>query len=98
MVVIVVSVLVQQRANGVGVIKLCEMFGVSLLTVVRWLSYFREVYPHSGVWQIQRGRFMPPVVPDTIPLAVVDRFMASRGDPLAGLVRCVSLLSGVSGT
>lgn len=94
---IVVTVLAQQRTDGVGVTKLCEKFGVSLLTVIRWLAYFREIYPQSAVWQALRGRLMPPVPADVIPRAIVERLMASRGDPCDLLVRCTSLLSGVSG-
>lgn len=95
---IVITVLAQQRNVGVGINKLCEKFGVNRLTVIRWLAYFREIYPQSAVWLVLRGRFMPPVTDDVIPREIVERLLASRGDPLAGMVRVVSLLSGVFAT
>jgi hypothetical protein len=94
---IVVTVLAQQRTDGIGVTKLCKNFGVSRLTVIRWLAYFREFYPQSAVWQALRGRFMPPVTEDVIPRAIIERLMAGRGDPCGQLIRCTRLLSGVSG-
>lgn len=95
---IVVTALVQQRAEGAGAGKIREMFGVSRLTLERWLSYFREFFPHSSVWQVLRSRFMPPVATDSIPLAVLERLGLCRGDPLGIVIRCVRLLSAGAGT
>lgn len=94
-VMIVVTALVQQRTEGFGVDKCREMFGVCRLTLQRWLSWFREIYPQSAVWQSLRCRLMPTVKDDAIPSAVLERLQESRGDPFDLLVRGVSLLSGV---
>lgn len=96
-VMLVITVLAQQRTTGAGITGICRMFGVSRLTLLRWLAYFREMYPRSAVWQMLRGRFMPPVPEDGLPLSILDRLMASRGDPCGLLVWCMRLLTGVAG-
>jgi len=89
---LVVTALHQQRSSGFCARRIEELFGVSRQTLIRWLAYFRAVFPCSELWQRLCGRFMPPVTADTIPLAVFDRLGLSRGDPETVLVSCLRLL------
>jgi hypothetical protein len=91
-VIIVVTALRQQRAEGVSARKIFTLFGVTRLTLKRWLAYFREVFPQSAIWQKLCGRWMPPVTPESIPLAILERLGPARDDPHAILIRCLCLL------
>ena len=90
--IVVVTALSQQRLEGFCVRKLQELFGVPLLTIKRWLAYFREQFPSSEIWQRLSGRFMPPVVPESNISEVLERLGLSRGDPETVLIRCLHLL------
>jgi len=91
-VIIVITALRQQRAEGFSVRKIQEMFGVTHSTLQRWMSYFREIFPQSKIWQLLRGRWMPPVTAESIPLAVLERLGLARGDPQTIMIRCLCLL------
>jgi hypothetical protein len=91
-VIIVVTALRQQRLEGFCARKIFELFGATRLTLLRWSSYFREIFPQSKIWQLLRSRWMPPVTPESIPLAVLERLGLARGDPQATLLRCLCLL------
>jgi len=92
-VIIVVTALLQQRAEGFCARKIQEMFGVTRLTLERWIAYFGEVFPLSEIWQRLRSRWMPPVTPESIPLAVLERLGLARGDPQSILIQCLLLLA-----
>ena len=91
-VMLVVTALVQQRSSGSCVRRIKALFGVPSLTVKRWLTWFRDVFPRSELWQRLYGRFMPPITPDAIPLALFERLGLSRGDPETVMVSCLRLL------
>ena len=89
---LVVTTLLQQRSSGFCANRIQKLFGVPKLTLTRWLSYFRDVFPQSKIWQQLSGRFMPPVLFESIPSAVFEHLGLSRGDPETVLVRCLRLL------
>jgi len=91
-VLLVVTTLRQQRSAGCSAQQICAVFGVTRQTLVRWLAYFRDVFPHSQTWQRLRNRWMPPVVPETIPGAVLERLGLVRDGPETALVKGLRLL------
>ena len=91
-VVWVVTALRQQRTEGFTVQRICSQFGVTRATLARWLAYFRDVFPHSQTWQRLRNRWMPPVAPEAIPGAVLERLGLIRDGPERCLVKCLRLL------
>jgi hypothetical protein len=91
-VIIVVTALRQQRSEGYCADKICTMFGVPILTLKRWLTYFREIFPLSEIWQRLRSMLMPPVAPESIPLAVLERLGLARDDPGGTLIQCLRML------
>jgi hypothetical protein len=91
-VLLVVTALRQQRNSGFSARRLCAVFGVTRQTLTRWLAYFRDVFPDSQTWQRLRNRWMPPVAPEAIVGAVLERLGLARDGPQAALVRCLRLL------
>lgn len=89
---VVITALRQQRAAGFTLRRIQQQFGVRRATVGRWLAYFREVFPHTRVWQSVRSRWMPPVADDAIPASVLERLGRSRDGPEAAVVSCLRLL------
>ena len=91
-VLLVVTALRQQRRAGFSARRLGALFGVSRQTLVRWLAYFHHVFPHSQSWQRLRSRWMPPVAPEAIPGAMLERLGLVRDGPESSLVKCLRLL------
>ena len=91
-VVLVVTALRQQRNSGYSARRICAVFGVTRQSTARWLAYFRDVFPHSQTWQRLRNRWMPPVAPEAIPGAVLERLDLIRDGPERCLVKCLRLL------
>lgn len=91
-VVVVATAFRQQRDKGYCARKVMELFGVTLTTLRRWLSYFRVVFPQSSVWQRLSGLLIPPVAVEAIPLGVLERLGLGREGPEMVLTRCLRLL------
>lgn len=89
---VVITALRQQRATGFTMRRIREQFGVRRATVLRWMAYFREVFPHSRIWQSLRSRWMPPVADEAIPATVLERLRRSRDGPEEAVVGCLRLL------
>lgn len=92
-VLVAVTALRQQRAEGFTVERIRAQFGVTRATLARWMAYFRADFVESTTWQRLRGRWMPPVDAGAIPWAVLERLGRARDGPEVALVRCVRLLS-----
>ena len=90
--ILIVTALSQQRPEGFCVRKIQELFRVPLLTIKRWLAYFREIFPSSEIWRRLSGRFMPPVSSESNLFEILERLELSRGDPETVLIRCLRLL------
>lgn len=93
-VVLVVTALRQGRAEGVTAQRVQAMCGVTRLTLVRWLRYFRDCFPQTSTWRVLVGRLWPPVRRDGLLGDLLGRFVRARGDPEAGLVACLGALCG----
>jgi hypothetical protein len=67
--------------------------GISSRTVRRWGGWWRNEFPHSRLYQEQRGRFLPPLSVEALPASLMERFEgAGREDPEV-LVRLLCFLS-----
>ncbi len=91
-VLLVVTALRQGRLEGFTVERIQKLFGVTRLTLIRWLRYFREQFPQTKPWRRLCGRLMPPVRSDALVGDVLERFMKARDDPERGLVACLVAL------
>jgi len=96
--VVLVAVAVRQRRPGsASAAKLRSLFDVSWETVKRWLAYFAEVFPKTGVWQRLRGAVPSSVRDWDLPAGLLELLVRESGSEETGLVRCLELLAGVSG-
>lgn len=92
-VVLVVVTMRQRRSRSASAAKLKDAFGVSSETVVRWMTYFEEVFPSSRDWKRLRGAVHSRVRNDDLPAGLVEVMVEPDGDRLQGLKRCLKLLS-----
>ena len=90
-VVLVVSALRQGRTEGFTMRRLQDLFGVTGPTLVRWLRYFREIFPQSRAWRWVRARLCPAIAPGDL-AGMIARFVGARDDPEVGLVTCLKVL------
>jgi hypothetical protein len=92
-VILVAMALRQNRPDGVSASKLELLFGVTRKTLIRWVSYFRDVFPSSVQWQRLRGRVSPSVGDGELPSALVRFFLLNSESPEGGLVACLRFLA-----
>jgi hypothetical protein len=92
-VILVVMVLRQDRPDGLSANKLKKLFGVSRLTIKRWVAYFRDVFPFSAQWQRLRGRVSPSVRDSELPGSLVRFFLLNSESPDKGLIACLHSLA-----
>jgi hypothetical protein len=93
-VVLVVTALRQGRVAGITAHRLQVLFGVTRPTLIRWLAYFRGVFPQTQTWRRLAGRLGLPGHPDGGVGDLLGRFVRARGDPEQGLVACLGALQG----
>ena len=75
--------------------SLCDEFGVTRRTIKRWLAYFRESFPSSGVWKRIRGHVGPQVDNCNLPYDLLVWVFPHHRSPQQALIACLRLLAGV---
>jgi hypothetical protein len=92
-VILVVMTLRQNRPGGVSANKFKKLFGVTRLTIKRWIAYFRDVFPFSAQWQRLRGRVSSSVRDSELPGALLRFFLINSESAERGLIACLHFLS-----
>jgi len=92
-VILVTMTLRQGRPDGMSANKLKELFGVTRLTIKRWVGYFRDVFPFCARWQRLRGRVSSSVRDSDLPGALVRFFLFNRESSQEGLIACLHFLA-----
>jgi hypothetical protein len=92
-VILVVMTLRQGRPDGMSANKLKKLYGVTRLTIKRWIAYFREVFPFTARWQRLRGRVSPSVRDSDLPGALLSFFLHNSESPEKGLIACLYSLA-----
>ena len=92
-VVLLVMTLRQNRPDGMSANKLKKLFGVTRLTIKRWIAYFRDVFPFSARWQRLRGRVSTSVSNSELPGALLRFFLLNRESSEKGLTACLHFLA-----
>ncbi len=70
--------------------RLREWFGVNVRTLKRWRAWWRDTFVASAFWRGAQSRFMPPVMIDTLPASLLERF---AGDERTQLLHALVFLT-----
>jgi hypothetical protein len=92
-VILIVMTLHQRRPNGFAVNRLMRMFSIPRNTLVRWIQYFRAVFPVTAQWQRLRGRVNAEVGDQCLPGNLVEHFFTHSTTHISGLIKCLRFLS-----
>lgn len=92
-IILVVMALRQRRPDGASARELKERFGISRKTLLRWMAYFRDVFPLSAQWQRLRGRVSSMVRDSELPGGLVEYFLKQCGREEQGLIKCLRFLA-----
>jgi hypothetical protein len=93
--VVVLIAALGQGATATRLRRLRRVAGdVSRRTVERWRRWWREAFPESALWRELRGRFMPVVATDALPLSLLDRMPGV--DEQSRLVAVLRLLAPIT--
>ncbi len=69
------------------------MFGMSHKTILRWIDYFKEIFPSSPGWQKLRGRIDSSVTNNELPGGLIKYFIQHLESEDKGLVGCLYFLA-----
>lgn len=92
-----VMVLLSAMQSGVTDRLINELrlsLGVARRTLQRWRHWWREIFVQTPFWEIERGRFMPPIEHATLPTSLLGRFRGA--DAKSHLVLCLRFLAPLS--
>jgi hypothetical protein len=81
------------REHAHGLRELAESLCVSRQTLLRWLDWFKAVFPTSSAWQRLRGRIDASVHNDSLPSELLNRFLAIGKDPFGAVIDCLHFLA-----
>jgi len=87
---VVVATVLRHGATPVRMERLRALFGVSAKTVKRWRAFWQESVAVSDFWQVGKGRFMPEVAAQELPMSLLARFAGEGLEPLQRLLCFVS--------
>lgn len=85
----------QRRLHATSIEALRGMFGVSRLTIGRWLQVFLTRLPASSAWQQIRGCVDPTVRDQDVPALLLDFLLGRDGDHQRVLQRACELIPGL---
>lgn len=92
-VILVVTTLRQQRTMGFSARKCKELFGITHPTLLRWMSWFRNLFPRSDLWLRLRGRVSPMISDKELPGSLLKHFIRVYGSAQRGLIGCLTFLA-----
>jgi hypothetical protein len=92
-IIMVVMALRQGRPDGWSARQLRQQFGISRKTLIRWMAYFRDVFPESPWWQNLRGRVSAAVSNSELPGELLSYFLQQSESAERGLIECLRFLA-----
>lgn len=72
--------------------------GVPRRTVLRWRAFWTTEFVALPFWQRTKALFMPPPVPESLPLGLVERFAGMEAERLRRALAFVAPITTVSAT
>ena len=92
-VILIVSALNQRKPREYSRNMLSKMLGANRKTITRWLTYFREAFPHSNTWKTVRGFVSPTVLNRNLPGSLVDYYLDHIPSFEGAIISCLRLLT-----
>jgi len=93
-IILLVMALKQQRPEGPSINKLMKMFEIgSRNTILKWLQYYRDIFPTSPQWQRIRGQIVASIRDSELPGELLNYFFRQSKTKDIGLVSCLKLLA-----
>ena len=93
-IIVVVMALRENRFSDAAA-KVMRMFGISYKTILRWRTWFRDVFPNSAQWKTIRGAISATVDDRRLPADLLDYFVQTKGSDEKGLIGCLQILAAV---
>jgi hypothetical protein len=78
-VVILVSAM-RQGPTPRRVRELSQLFDVNRRTIARWQVFWREHFPQTSFWKIERGRLVPAIEILSLPRSLLEAFVRADDD------------------
>lgn len=75
--VVVLVTAMRQGPTPTGLRRLRELFGADRRTIARWQKLWREVFPATKFWRVEKARFMPPIEEAALPQSLLGAFAGS---------------------
>jgi hypothetical protein len=76
--VVVLVAAMRQGPSPRRVRELSKLFDVDRRTIARWRVFWREHFPQTPFWKVNRSRFMPKLAITKLPRALFDAFIHSH--------------------
>ena len=92
--IVVLIAILQSGASAARIERLAAVVPVPPRTIARWRRWWRDKFTTTPFWQIARAGFMPPVIADTLPGALLKRFSGDERDRLIALLRFIRPITG----
>jgi len=93
-IVILISAM-RQGPSPRRVRELATRFGADRRTIARWQVFWREHFPQTSFWKIERAQLMPAVEILSLPYSLVDAYL-SRHPIWRGWMLLLRFLSPIS--
>jgi hypothetical protein len=76
-VILVISAM-RQGPRPRQVREISRLFDADRRTIARWQVFWREHFPQTPFWKVERARFTPVIEIATLPYSLVDAFLRRR--------------------
>jgi hypothetical protein len=95
--VVVLAAIVREGITDGRLQRLEQVVRVDRRTVERWRRWWRQTFTQSPFWRAARAAFMPPLDPDRLPAALLERFAGDVASRLVALLRFLVPITGGAG-
>lgn len=93
--VVVLVAAMRQGPSPRRVRELSDLFDVDRRTIARWQVFWREQFPQTTFWWVERARFVPAVDVAELPRALMKAFFR-HDDPCKDWGRLLDFLSPIT--
>jgi hypothetical protein len=92
-VILIITTLNQSKPQKYSRNMLSKMLGANRKTITRWLTYFREIFPHSKMWKTVRGFISPTVLNHDLPGSLIEYYLDHILSSEGAIINCLRLLA-----